>query len=57
MPNNETNIIQEISFPIIPESIDTDLKEYLVALEIVLRDSLKGSMLLRRTLEDGLFGN
>jgi len=54
---NEDLIIRQVSFPIIPDSIDDDMKEYLMALEAVLQDALKGSLLLEDTFEDGIIGN
>lgn len=54
---NEDNVIPEINFPVIPTNIDSELAEYLVELELVLRDSLRGSSYLSRMFEDGIIGN
>ncbi len=49
--------IREINFPIIPDSASDEMKEYLTELQDVLRESLKGSLYIEQTLEDGIFGN
>ena len=56
MPSSEF-IIRDVNFPQIPENIDEELKEYLINLESVLRDSLKGSMFIEQTLESGFIGD
>lgn len=57
MAVDEEKVIPEINFPILPKNIDDEMREYLTELERVLRDALKGSLLLERTLQDGIFGN
>jgi len=51
------NIVPEMHFPRIPYNIDNEMREYLSELERVLLESLKGSLWLSRTFEDGLLGN
>ena len=54
---NEDKIILDINLPAVPNDIDESLRNYLIELNNVLEESLRGSMLLRKTLEDGIFGN
>ena len=50
--------IREINFPKIPSAyISPELKAYLIELEHVIRDSLKGSIYIEKVLEDGIIGN
>ena len=56
MPGAEF-MIRDINFPEIPDSLDDELKEYLRNLTLVLRDSLKGSMYIEKTLESGYIGD
>ncbi len=49
--------IPEIQFPEIPESADEDMRAYLLEMESLLRESLKGSLYVNQTLENGVFGN
>jgi len=57
MAINENNIVPEISFPKKPDNIDEEMRMYLNELERVLREALRGTLLLERTFQDGLFGN
>jgi len=54
---SEDITIRHISFPVIPDSVSDDLKEYLQELQVVLEDALKGSSLLENTFENGKLGN
>jgi hypothetical protein len=57
MAQDEDNVVPEINFPKIPDSIEGELRDYLLERDRVLRDALKGSLYLLRMFEDGIFGN
>ena len=54
---SEDLVIRRILFPAMPSDIPESLQTYLRELERTLEDSLKGSMLLESTIEDGILGN
>ena len=49
--------VPELQFPKIPESAEEDMREYLLELERMLREALKGSLYINQTFENGIFGN
>ncbi len=49
--------VLELQFPKIPESAEEDMREYLLELERMLREALKGSLYINQTFENGIFGN
>ena len=49
--------IREIQFPTMPNDVSDEMRDYLVELERVLKDSLKGSIYIEKIFEDGIFGN
>ncbi len=54
----ENNLhVPALNYPKIPESADKDMRNYLLALEELLRDALKGSLYINQTFENGEFGN
>ena len=57
MAVDETRIVPEVAFPVIPESVDEDLKRYLTELEVVLKESLRASLLFSTVFDDGKIGN
>ena len=57
MATDEEKVVPEINFPKIPDSVDDEMRDYLVELENVLRGALKGSLWLERTFQDGILGN
>ena len=57
MTIREDTVVPEVQFPVMPDSLDEETKKYLTELEIVLRESLKGSLWLNRVFEDGKIGN
>ncbi len=57
MSVDETTIVPEINFPVVPEEASEEMKKYFTELEIVLREALKGSLWLSTVFEDGILGN
>ena len=49
--------IRQINFPTIPNEVTPEMKQYLIELERVLQESLKGSIYIEKMLEDGILGN
>ncbi len=56
MPDDEFTI-RELNLPVIPEDIPESLKDYLRELELVLRQSMKGTLYWEKVFEDGIMGN
>ena len=57
MATENTLHIPELQFPKIPESADEDMRNYLLELERMLGEALKGSLYINQTFENGVFGN
>lgn len=57
MSIDETAIVPEVNFPVIPEEASEEMKKYFTEFETVLRGVLKGSLWLSTVFEDGKIGN
>ena len=49
--------LPSVNFPPPPEEASQEMKDYLLELERVLGDALRGSIFINKTLEDGILGN
>lgn len=54
---SEDSVIRKISFPPIPSDISDEMREYLLELQVVVEEALKGSLFLDPTFETGMLGN
>jgi len=57
MDIDETRIVPEITFPVIPDSTNEEMKSYLTELEIILKTGLRASMLFSTVFDEGKLGN
>ncbi len=57
MSKENTLHISELQFPKIPENANQEMRDYLLELERMLREALKGSLYVNQTFENGIFGN
>ena len=49
--------IRPVTFPVIPTTLDDDMRNYLIELERTLQESLKGSIYIETVLQTGIIGN
>jgi len=57
MMMDESKTVPEVTFPVIPDSVDDELRDYLIERDKVLIKALQGSLFLERMFADGIFGN
>lgn len=53
----EKQTIKAITFPIIPDDVSDEMRDYLMQLERVIESSLIGSLYLEGVLRGGILGN